>query len=158
MRVRGGVRRTIVALPHDRCVSVEARYAVKPFWAQVASQFVGHEPTSEIVAFGRYLPLRPGVFNVTSPTPGPVLKLDFTSAGGGLYVRDYPDDVDPETHPNWPGFMGFPEPRPDVQGLSRRVARFEVRSWQVRHADEVHSNGLISRLMGGPCAVEGASG
>jgi phage shock protein PspC (stress-responsive transcriptional regulator) len=158
VRVQGGVRRTIVALPRDRCVHVDLHYDVKPFWAQVASQFAGHGPSSEVVLFGAYLPPRPRTIEDTSRVPGPVLKLDFSSAGGGLYVRDYPASVDPETDPNWPGMLGFPEPRPDVRGLSRKQARFELESWQARHAAEVRSDQLIRSLMGGPCATAGGSG
>jgi hypothetical protein len=157
VRVQGGVRRTIVALPDDRCVHVELHYAVNPFWAQVASQFVGHEPTSEIVGFGAYLPPRRGTADNASPVPGPVLKLDFTSAGGGLYVRDYPVSVDPETEPNWPGFLGAPELRPNVRGLPRRLANYELSAWRVRHAAEVRSDRLVRSLIGGPCAARAGS-
>ena len=157
VRVQGGVRRTIVALPEDRCVHVELHYAVKPFWAQVAAQFVGHEPTSEIVGFGAYLPPWRGTADNASPIAGPVLKLDFTSAGGGLYIRDYPVSVDPETEPNWPGFLGAPELRPNVRGLPRRLAKYELSAWRVRHAAEVRSDRLVRSLMGGPCAAGAGS-
>jgi phage shock protein PspC (stress-responsive transcriptional regulator) len=155
VRVRGGVRRTIIALPHDRCVDVELTYDVQPFWGQVASLFVGHGPAPGVVVFGAYQPGRHGDTRLTSTVPAPVLHIDFTSAGGSLYLRDYPDAVDPEANPNWRGFPPFPESRPDVRGLSRNLADFELSSWQARHAAEVRSQRAIQLLMGGPCVSAG---
>jgi signal transduction histidine kinase len=120
VRVQGGVRRTIVALPHDRCVHVELTYSVQPFWSQVASLVAGHGPASGVVVFGDYLPGRSGAREVTSRAPGPVLKLHVSSAGGSVFVRDYPDTVVPDDVPNWPGYPVHPEPRPDVRGLPKR--------------------------------------
>ena len=157
VRVRGGVRRTIIALPHDRCVHVDLSYDVQPFWGQVASLVTGHGPAAGVVIFGAHLPAHQGPARITSAAPAPVLHIDFASAGGSLYLRDYPDTVDPETDPNWPGFDVFPEPRPNVQGLSRGLARYELDSWQERHAAEVSEQRSVTALMGGPCAGAGAA-
>ena len=86
-----------------------------------------------------------------------MLRIDFTSTGGSLYVRDYSDSVDPEAMPDWPGYPVFPEARPSTQGLSKGQARYEVASWRVRHAAEVRSQRLINSLMPGPCAIAGAA-
>jgi phage shock protein PspC (stress-responsive transcriptional regulator) len=153
VRVQGGVRRTIVALPHDRCVHLELTYSIHPFWSQAASVVAGHGPSSGVVVFGDYLPGNSGKAGNTSPAPGPVLKLHLTSAGGSLYVRDYPDSVDPDDAPNWPGFPVFPEPRPNLKGLSRRQARYELRSWTTRHAAEVRERQFVAQNMSGPCAT-----
>jgi hypothetical protein len=153
VRVQGGIRRTIVALPHDRCVHVELTYSVRPFWSEVASVVAGRAPAPGVAVFGNYVPGRSGTRDLTSPTPGPVLKLHLISAGGSLYVRDYPDNVDPDHVPSWPGFEVFPEPRPHVHGLSKRQARYELRTWGVRHAAEVRSQQFVAQNIAGPCAL-----
>lgn len=153
VQVQGGVRRTIVALPHDRCVQVELTYSVQPFWSQVASLVADRSPSPGVVVFGDYLPGRSGTRRLTTPAPAPVLKLHLTSAGGSLYLRDYPDTVDPDDAPNWPGYPVFPEPRPAVRGLSKRHARDVLRSWRTRHAAEVRSQEFVALNMHGPCAA-----
>ena len=157
VRIQGGLRRTIVALPADRCVHVELSYSVRPFLAQLATRFEGRTPFAGVVVFGRHLWPRFGVDNYRGPAPGPVLRIDFTSTGGSLYVRDYSDSIDPETMPDWPGYPVFPEARPSTSGLSKRQARYELGAWRVRHAAEVHSQRLINSLMLGPCAAAGAA-
>jgi hypothetical protein len=54
VRIEGGVRRTIVALPASRCVHVALRYDVRPFVAQVAVQLTGssRSPFSGVEVFG----------------------------------------------------------------------------------------------------------
>ena len=156
VRIQGGLRRTIVALPHDRCVHVALDYRVQPLLSDLATELVGRSPFPGVVVFGGVMPSRSGSATFMTAATGPVLKIDFTSAGGGLYVRDYPDGVDPDVIPDWPGYQVFPEPRPDVTGLSKRLARSEVASWRVRHAAEVRSEHLVGSLMGGPCATSGA--
>jgi phage shock protein PspC (stress-responsive transcriptional regulator) len=153
VRVQGGVRRTIVALPHDRCVHVELTYSVQPFWSQVASLVAGRSPAQGVVVFGDYLPGGSGTRDLTSPAPGPVLKLHLSSAGGSLYVRDYPDTVDPDDAPNWPGFPVHPEPRPNVNGLSKQQARYELSSWRTRHTEELRAHEFVALNMPGPCAA-----
>jgi phage shock protein PspC (stress-responsive transcriptional regulator) len=153
VRVQGGVRRTIVALPHDRCVHVELTYSVRPFWSEVASVVAGRPPAPGVAVFGNYLPGRSGKRDLTSPMPGPVLKLHMISAGGSLYIRDYPDNVVPDDVPNWPGYPVAPELRPNLRGLSKRQARYELHAWRVRHAAEVRSRQFVARNMPGPCAI-----
>ena len=82
-----------------------------------------------------------------------MLKLHWSSAGGSLYVRDYPDSLDPDDSPNWPGYPVTPEPRPDLHGLSKRQARYELRSWRTRHAAEVRAHKFVALNMPGPCAA-----
>jgi hypothetical protein len=89
------------------------------------------------------------------PGRGLVLRIDFTSAGGSLYVRDYPDSVDPDVHPDWPGYRVFPERRPDTTGVPKRAARKLIRAWRVRRRAEVRSQRLVDSLMPGPCATGG---
>jgi len=112
----------------------------------------GHGPASGVVAFGDYLLGRSGKAGESSPVRGPVLKLHLSSAGGSLYVRDYPDTVDPNVAPDWPGFPVSPEPRPNVRGLSKQQARYELRSWRTRHAAEVREHNFVAVNTPGPCA------
>ena len=166
IRVEGGVRRTIVALPADRCVYVELVYEVRPLLANLAAQFTSQQPFSQVDVFGQTLYSRsgtverPSIGRALTGAPGyrsgPVLRIDFTSAGGSLYVRDYPTRVDPNAFPDWPGYRVFPEPRPDTKGLRQRDARREVEAWRARYAAEIRQMRIIDSLMRGPCVGTGA--
>jgi phage shock protein PspC (stress-responsive transcriptional regulator) len=159
LRVQGGVRRTIVALPEDRCVHLLLSYDVRPFVTQVAAQLTGQVPFSRMVVFGTVLAQRSATIAwAAGPAAGPTLRIDFISAGGSLYVRDYPAAVDPELEPNWPGFRVFPEARPGTRGIRKGPARAMIAAWRVRQAREVASERLINPLMPGPCAWTGAQG
>jgi phage shock protein PspC (stress-responsive transcriptional regulator) len=159
LRIEGGVRRTIVALPADRCVHADVSYRIRPFVAQLAAQLSGRlAPYSAAVVFGRVQPRLSGEVPVSMSPPGPVLAIDFTSAGGSLYVRDYPDSVDPDVQPDWPGYHVYPEQRPDTTATPKRAARRLIRGWRLRLRAEVRSKRLIDALMPGPCAARGAQG
>jgi hypothetical protein len=93
----------------------------------------------------------PGTAANTGSQAGPVLTIDFDSQGGSLFVRDHPNGVDPDDEPNWPGFEVFPEPRPDLNGEPRRVARAMIRNWRTRLALERADARRINALMLGPC-------
>ena len=154
LRIEGGLRRTIVALPADRCVHVALRFEIRPFVARLAAQLTGRSsPYSGAVVFGDPLIHRAGAWEYLSTTPGPVLSIDFTSAGGSLYVRDYPVSTDPDLLPYWPGYRVVPEPRPDTTGVPKRAARRLVRAWRVRLKAELRSERLIDSLMPGPCVA-----
>lgn len=155
MKIEAGVRRTIVALPHDRCVNVDVDYHVVPFAARVASIVTGRSNSlfSEVVVFGDPRPGRSGIAgNSEAAGDGPTLQISFKSAGGSLYVRDYPDAVDPELQPDWPGYEVFPEPRPGVAGMPKAAARRLIRDWRVRHRAQIRSARRIRELRPGPCA------
>ena len=154
--IEGGVRRTVVALPANRCVHVALTYDVRPFVAQVASQLTGELPASGLEVFGKVVGPRPGVNEFPQGSAaGPWLRIDFSSLGGSLYVRDYPDSVDPDTQPYWPGFRVYPEPRPVTKGVSRREARRLIAAWRLRHAQQVRSAQHVDALLPGPCAATG---
>lgn len=158
VRIDAGVRRTIVALPHDRCVNVLVTYHVVPFAARVASIVSGRfdSPFSEVTVFGNASFGGSGATTAGNERrTGPALHIDFTSAGGSLYVRDYPDRVDPTSMPDWPGYPVDPEPRPDVTGTPKAAAQRLVRAWRVRHREQLRSARQIERLRPGPCAAKG---
>ena len=80
--------------------------------------------------------------------------------GGELFVRDYPDDVDPTEQPDWPGYEVYVEERPDTTGFPRQEAKQWLREWrarrQVQHARQapdrqadgrtVHEESLTTEL------------
>ncbi len=155
LRIEAGVRRTIVALPHDRCANVDVQYHVVAFAARVASIVTGAtgSPFSEVILFGDAQVGRSGVAgNENARGNAPTLQIDFESAGGSLIVRDYPDGVDPASVPDWPGYTVFPEPRPDVTGTPKAAARRLIARWRVRHREQVRSQRRIETLRPGPCA------
>jgi phage shock protein PspC (stress-responsive transcriptional regulator) len=157
LRIRAGLRRTLVALPHDRCVRVDVRFHIRPFAVRAAGVVTGRDvpPLSAVTVFGAPRFASRGETVTTAPRDpaAPVLHLDFTSAGGSLYVRDYPDLVDPESVPDWPGYRGLVEQRPNVTGLPRAQARPLLRSWRRRAAAQRRSAARVAGLMDGPCAT-----
>jgi hypothetical protein len=82
------------------------------------------------------------------------LRVEFESFGGELVLRDYPDDVEPGSNPDWPGYHVFPELRPDTTGMSKKQAARLVREWRARRKSQLASKKRIDRVMGGPCAKE----
>ena len=155
LSIDAGVRRTIVALPHDRCVNVDVRYDIVPFAARVASILSDRERGlfSEVILFGDWSFGRSGVVgNAAAGGNDTTLTIDFSSAGGSLYVRDYPDNVDPASMPDWPGYPVYPEPRPDVTGTPKAAARRLISNWRARHREQLRSKRRIEALRPGPCA------
>lgn len=153
LRIEAGVRRTIVALPANRCVHVVVDYHVHLFAVRLAALLSGRtSPTfSNLVLFGRLFPGTSGVASGSGSAPGPRLVIEFASQGGSLYVRDYPAGVDPDVEPDWPGYPVHPEPRPDTRGVPRRAAQALLRNWRARLAVEEQSARRIDALMPGPC-------
>ena len=153
LHITAGVRRTIVALPSQRCVRVVVHYHVNPFAVRLAALLSGHHRVvfSDAVVFGR-LDAQP-TDTVTPPAqlPGPVLDIDFSSQGGSLYVRDYPDSVDPIVAPNWPGFQVQLERRPDVRGTPKKAAEGLIRRWRARLAAQEANARVVNTLLPGPC-------
>ena len=155
LRIDAGVRRTIVALPHDRCMNVDVRFRIVAFAARVASIVTERERGvfSDVTVFGDQSFGRSGTLgNPAAGDSDTTLTIDFTSAGGSLYVRDYPDDVDPTSMPDWPGYPVHPEERPDVTGMSEAAARRLIGNWRVRHRAQTRSKRRIDALRPGPCA------
>jgi len=155
LRINAGVRRTIVALPHSRCVRVEVHYTVKPFLGRFAALLDGREdrPFSALVLFGAQT--QGGSVSVRSQGggAGPLLRIDARSMGGALFVRDYPDGVNPDLEPNWPGYPVTVEPRPATTHMSRRLATHLIRAWLVRRRSEIRSRRFVGAEMAGPCGA-----
>ncbi len=155
LRIEAGVRRTIVALPFGRCVRVHVSYRVDTFAVGLATLFDSRRvvPFSDVVLFGRlYGTRQPGVATSAATRAGPTLDIDFSSQGGSLYVRDYPDTVDPEVRPDWPGYPVHLEPRPRLSGEPRKLRPVILRAWHRRLAAERTSARVVSVDLPGPCA------
>jgi hypothetical protein len=157
------VRRTLIALPHDRCVHVQVVSHDIANLLQLGALLAGRGTTATpsptlFNGPGRIEGDQPGsTVTFTGPEnavrPGPTLNVDYETAGGELVVRDYPDDVNPRVTPDWPGYPVYVEERPDTTGLDRVEARRIVREWRVRREEQVVDKERVDRLMNGPCAV-----
>jgi phage shock protein PspC (stress-responsive transcriptional regulator) len=147
LRIEAGVRRTLIALPHDRCVHVTVRRRPTPVALRLGAAIVGETElgTPEVRVFGR------SRLQSTERGAGPTLEIDFSSLGAELVVRDYPADVDPTYRPDWPGYEVYVEERPDTSGLSRSETARMLREWRARRKDHERSKRRIDRLMDGPC-------
>jgi hypothetical protein len=155
LRIAAGVRRTIVALPANRCVRVVVHWDIDPFAVRMTALLTGRTRPifSNLVAFGRLYGASRG-FLAEPPTPAaPTLAIDFHSQGGSLYVRDYPGWVNPDVQPDWPGYQVHVEPRPNVRGTPRKAAQRLIAHWQVRRAAELANARVINALMPGACAA-----
>ncbi len=160
LTIDAGVRRTIVALPENRCVHVNVSYHVTPFLGQFAALLNGRgdRPFAGLFLFGRASFAHSATVSQGGSAPGPTLQIHFSSMGGSLYVRNYPDDISPRLEPNWPGFPVYLEPRPDIRGTPKRAAQYLIRNWRIRYRRELASQRLINALMPGPCSPGGAAG
>ncbi len=155
LSIHAGVRRTIVALPQFTCVHVEVDYNVNPLLGRLAALLDGRpdRPLPASIVFGHESDAPHSYLADPGGAPGPTLKLEVTSMGGPVYVRDYPDNVDPNLKPSWPGFRVSPEPRPSTKHLKPRIARIELRSWRIRHRREVASKQFVVAHQYGPCGT-----
>jgi phage shock protein PspC (stress-responsive transcriptional regulator) len=152
LHIAAGVRRTIVALPSQSCVRVVVHYDVNPLVVRLGALLYGHALVfSDAVVFGRLYPGSPDTLTPPARRSGPLLDIDFTSQGGSLYVRDYPDSVDPTAEPNWPGFRVRLEPRPNVRGTPKKAAEGLLSHWRARVVIQEASARAVNALMPGPC-------
>lgn len=159
LRIDGGLRRTIVALPHDRCVRVVVHYDADQRPARLVALLTDRSSPlySDLDVFGRLYDVTPQVVTSPSAISGPLLDIDFHSEGGSLYVRDYPASVDPDALPDWPGFAVTPESRPDVRGTPRRAAARLLAAWRTRRAAQAADARRVNGLMPGPCVPPAAA-
>jgi phage shock protein PspC (stress-responsive transcriptional regulator) len=164
LRIDAGIKRTIVALPPNRCVRVVVHYDVHPFARQLASLLSGTPAAADygLFLFGAWHgsfdgSATTGTVRAPGALAGPTLSIDFTSQGGSLYVRNYPDDVSPQAQPYWPGFHVTVEPRPNLRGEPLAARREMLRDWRARRLTEQASADAINPLIPGPCSVQGTS-
>jgi hypothetical protein len=157
IHIRAGIRRTIIALPDDRCVHVRVHLQVHSLDANLATLLSGHgsAPATGLVLFNREWSARTGELSLP-PTggtrQGPTLDIDFRSRGGSLQVRDYPDSIDPRVNPDWPGLAESIDPRPQPEpGLSASGYRADLHYWQRSVRQERAYMAQLDQLLPGPC-------
>jgi phage shock protein PspC (stress-responsive transcriptional regulator) len=124
LKLRTGFGRTVVALPRDRCFAVEVRYRSDSGWESIRSLALSVRERSRVrsvpsvVLFG--VPRLDG--NGTwrrdvGRAHVPTLRVDYSTVGGDLWLRDYPPGVGPLADPWW-----FQDGAPDPCA-ARRAAR-----------------------------------
>jgi phage shock protein PspC (stress-responsive transcriptional regulator) len=156
LQLHTGLRRTIVALPHQACVHVFVDYHVNPFPLRMASLLTGRgdHAFADLFLFGR---VNGGqtreIGKGQGDRHGPVLLIDDHSEGGSLYVRDYPDSVDPDIEPDWPGYPVGLEPRPNTTGVTNAGARHEILAWRARLRHDRAEAARVNDLRPGPCVA-----
>jgi phage shock protein PspC (stress-responsive transcriptional regulator) len=156
LHVHAGIRRTIVALPDDACVHVRVNFQVNPFPLRMASLLSGRSDHAfgDLFLFGRLYGGRTSqTMDFSGLGSGPTLTVDFASQGGSLYVRDYPDSVDPDQVPDWPGYPVGSEPRPNTTGTTRAGAHAEVLAWRARRQADLAEAARVNALRPGPCGT-----
>ena len=139
LRVRAGVRRTLVALPHDRCVHVDSTSTRCPFAAARRVRAGRRRPDH-----ARTRPCSASVRPSERPRPtrgarrrGPTLASTSPRRAGACSCATTPTPSTP--HPaDWPGYEVCLEPRPDTQRAApSRRAQPMLAAWRARHAAQV---------------------
>jgi phage shock protein PspC (stress-responsive transcriptional regulator) len=166
LKIDAGLRRTLIALPHDRCVHVKIDQREPPMALRVGAALLGEgnlaSPTP--VVFGQFGAVTDeeaaarndsigfASANDNKTAPGPTLEIDYETMGGELVVRDYPDDVNPRRNPDWPGYPVYVEERPDTTGLASEESERLVAEWRIRRAEQDVDKKRVDRFINGPCA------
>ena len=86
-----------MALPTNRCVAVRVHYDTHAGLLHgVADAFgVDSDDSSGATVFGQSVGSGRGEVAPAVHGKVPTVSIDFSSQGGELYVRDYPDGIDP---------------------------------------------------------------
>jgi phage shock protein PspC (stress-responsive transcriptional regulator) len=165
LRLETGIGRTVVALPRDRCFDLDVTYRSGRAGADAAgdvlsfldwrwSSFAESQP---IVFYGQHQVASRGQWTRASDDPhAPTLAIDFTSVGGELWVRDYPDSTGPLYEPYWPHNVQ-PPLRPDARrwGWRKEVRRPAVqRRWREWRKQVMRFEQRRAALVAGACATE----
>ncbi len=158
LHIDAGLRRTIVALPNTACVRVRVNYDIHLFPAHLAALMTGRFDTAfhDVVLFGQPYGYGAaqgirGSVRSRANVAGPLLTIDFTSQGGGLFVRNYPERIDPNVVPQWPGYPVTLEPRPSLSGEPPKVRPHMLSAWRRRLTVERINQRLVNTEMPGPC-------
>ncbi|MDW5593790.1 PspC domain-containing protein, partial [Conexibacter stalactiti] len=108
LKLDTGVGRTVVALPHDRCFDVELTYATEGDGWRVVRSFAdalgigGSVGGNGAILYGGWVG-GSGRWTRRSDDPrAPTLRIDYSTLGGELWLRDYPPGVGPLATPWWP--------------------------------------------------------
>ncbi len=144
LRISAGVGRSIVALPTNRCVAVRVHYDTHAGLLHGVADALGvdSDDSAGATVFGQSVGSGQGEIAPTVHGKVPTVSIDFSSQGGELYVRDYPEGIDPPEDPEWPG-VAPPDSGLEVSGLTASEARRDRRFYK-----------KIERRLPGPCSTE----
>jgi phage shock protein PspC (stress-responsive transcriptional regulator) len=134
LKISGGVGRTIVALPKHRCVAVRVHYKTHDGLLHGIADALGAEGTEApgLTVFGRIFAGGQGLVAPPAPAGVPTLSIDYSSQGGELVVRDFPNSIDPREWSSWPGvpYIGVAH----SPGFSQREIRRQQKiNRQIKH-------------------------
>jgi phage shock protein PspC (stress-responsive transcriptional regulator) len=143
LRISAGLGRSVVALPTNRCVAVRVHYDTHAGLLHGLADALGVDSDDSAGAnvFGQSVGVGQGEVAPTVHGRIPTVSIDFSSQGGELYVRDYPDGINPPDNPGWPG-VAPSAPELEVSGLTASEARRDRRFYR-----------KIERRLPGPCST-----
>ena len=140
LRIDAGVRRTIVALPHDRCVNVDVDYHVVPFAARVAVD--RHRPRATARS-------RRSSSSATGASGAPAASATAPRAATGRRCAStssppaaastcatIPTASIPRPSPTGPAIRSIPSRGPTSPARRRRRPGGCSRNWRVRHREQ----------------------
>ena len=159
LRIEAGVRRTLVALPHDRCVHVEVDQRDPPLALRVGAALLGEGNLGHARAADRVRPVRRAdrrgsraAHRTQTARPGPTLDdrllHDGRRARRARLSRTTSTRARTRTGPATPSI-----PRSARHDRARRAeATRLVREWRARREEQDVDKERIDALMAGPCA------
>jgi phage shock protein PspC (stress-responsive transcriptional regulator) len=164
LSLRTGIGRTVVALPHDRCFDLDVTYRMGQVGSDLVrgllSRFDWRWQKNGLdwpVFYGR--PWAPGGGHwrrVSADPHAPLLRIDFESVDGELWIRDYPSSTGPIGDPWWPDTV-----RPPASPGARRwewrkqVRRPAVqRRWRAWERQMKDFRRQLTELHAGACKRE----
>ncbi len=144
LRLETGVGRTVVALPRDRCFNLDVRYRTDTpglnFVRGLARRWEEGAGGTSVSLYGTRHPGGSGRWLRASNDPrAPIVKIDFTSVDGELWVRDYPASVGPLYDSDWPMSV---QPPPPLGPRKSRIWRQQLKRFDRR----------VAALTAGACA------
>ena len=148
------MRRTLIALPHDRCVHVAVDQHDAPPALRLGGALVGEALRQTEPADLR--PLARAAVDDGRRGAGPARRWRSTSPrpAASSSCATTPTTSTPAYQPDWPGYPVYLEERPDTTGLPRAEAKTMVREWRARRKVQERDKQRIDRLMGGPCTAK----
>ena len=139
LKIDAGVRRTLVALPHDRCVHVAVDQRDARSRAGASASLVGRATASAVNVFGQRAAPAPASPRRAQRAAGPTLHDRLRLRRRRARRARLPRRIDPGHQPDWPGYPVYVEERPDTTGLvAERGARL-LRDWRARREEQERS-------------------
>ena len=151
LRIEAGVRRTLIALPHDRCVHVTVNQRDEPGGAGRRPLAGGRArtPGSRPQIFGEW---QPPEYATPRRRPGRSSRSTSPRWAASSSCATIRTTSTRPTSPTGPGYQVFVEERPDTTGPAAQGGRRGwLRDWRERVKAQERDKRRIDKLMGGPC-------